>query len=61
MITKIINNVLILFLFLKIIINRVIHKVKKTQHQNPEFGHTRGEIHKKLEKKNTLAFKGGET
>ncbi len=55
MITKIINNVLILFLFLKIIINRVIHKVKKTEHQNPEF-----EIQKKLEK-NTLAFKGGET
>jgi len=26
---------------------RVIHKVRKTQHQNPEFGHTRGEIKKK--------------
>jgi hypothetical protein len=24
--------------------NRVIHKVRKTQHHNPEFGHTQGEI-----------------
>jgi hypothetical protein len=24
--------------------NRVIGKVKKTQHLNPEFGHTQGEI-----------------
>jgi hypothetical protein len=27
--------------------NRVICKVRKTQHQNPEFGHTQGEIRKK--------------
>jgi hypothetical protein len=27
--------------------NRVISKVRKTQHQNPEFGHTRGEIQNK--------------
>jgi hypothetical protein len=26
---------------------RVIRKVRKTQHQNPEFGHTQGEILKK--------------
>jgi hypothetical protein len=26
---------------------RVIHKVRKTQHQNPEFDHTHGEIQKK--------------
>jgi hypothetical protein len=26
---------------------RVIRKVRKTQHQNPEFGHTQGEIKKK--------------
>jgi hypothetical protein len=38
--------------------NRVIRKVRKTQHQNPEFGLTQGEIKKKLQK-NTLAFKGG--
>jgi hypothetical protein len=37
--------------------NRVIHKVRKTQHQNPEFGHTQGEIKKNLQK-STLAFKG---
>jgi hypothetical protein len=23
---------------------RFIHKARKTQHQNPEFGHTQGEI-----------------
>jgi hypothetical protein len=34
---------------------RVICKVRKTQHQNPEFGHTQGEI-KKKPAKNTLAF-----
>jgi hypothetical protein len=27
--------------------NRVICKVRKSQHQNPEFGHTEGEIKKK--------------
>jgi hypothetical protein len=32
--------------------NRVICKVRKTQHQkNPEFGHTQGEIRKKTCKK----------
>jgi len=25
--------------------NRVIHKVRKRQHQNPEFDHKQGEIH----------------
>jgi len=30
---------------------RVIGKVRKTQHQNPEFGHTQGEIKKKPAKK----------
>jgi hypothetical protein len=58
MITKIINNLFFSFLFFKIIINRVIHKVKKTQHQNPESGHTRGEIQKKLEKK-YISIQGG--
>jgi len=36
--------------------NRVIRKVRKTQHQNPEFGHTKSEIQKKLQK-NTSTFK----
>jgi len=31
--------------------NRVIHKVRKTQHQNPEFGHIQGEIQKNPAKK----------
>jgi hypothetical protein len=39
--------------------NRVMRKVGKTQHQNPEFGHTQGEIKKKPAKKSTLTFKGG--
>ncbi len=30
----------------------------KQQHQNPEFGHTLGEIQKKSLQKSTLAFKG---
>jgi hypothetical protein len=38
---------------------RVIRKVRKTQHQNPEFGHTQGEIKKKNQQKSTLAFNGG--
>jgi hypothetical protein len=38
--------------------NRVICKVRKTQYQNPEFGHTQGEILKNLQK-STLAFKRG--
>jgi len=29
----------------------LISKVRKTQHQNPEFGHTEGEIQKKPAKK----------
>ncbi len=39
--------------------NRVICKVRKTQHQNPEFGHTQGEIQKKNLQKSTLAFQQG--
>jgi hypothetical protein len=31
--------------------NRVIRKLRKTQHQNPEFGHTQDEIKKKTCKK----------
>jgi hypothetical protein len=31
--------------------NRVIRKVRRTQRQNPEFGHTQGEIFKKTAKK----------
>jgi hypothetical protein len=45
-----------LFIFWNLL--KVICKVKKTQHQNPEFGHTQGEIFKNLQK-STLAFKGG--
>jgi hypothetical protein len=36
---------------------RVIDKVRKRQHQNPEFGHKWVRLKKNL-KKNTLAFKG---
>jgi hypothetical protein len=40
--------------------NGVIRKLRKTQHQNPEFDHTQGEIFKKKTlRKSTLAFKGG--
>ncbi len=39
---------------------RLIHKVMKTQHQNPEFGHKQGEIKKTLQEQ-TLAFKGDDT
>jgi hypothetical protein len=39
--------------------NRVICKVSKTQHQNPEFCHTQGEILKKTCKKSTFAFAKG--
>jgi hypothetical protein len=31
--------------------NRVISKVRQTQHQNPKFGHTQGETFKKTCKK----------
>jgi hypothetical protein len=33
-------------------------KVRKTQHQNPEFGHTQGEIKKKPPKK-YISIQGG--
>jgi hypothetical protein len=39
--------------------NRVIHKVRKTQHENPEFGHTRVRSFLKPAKKSTLALRGG--
>jgi hypothetical protein len=48
----------IVIIMKKIPYNRVIHKVRKTQRQYPEFGHTQGEIKKNLQK-STLAFKGG--
>ncbi len=38
--------------------NRVIRKVRKTQHQNPEFGHTQGEIKIKGAKK-YFSIQGG--
>jgi hypothetical protein len=39
---------------------RVIHKARKTQHQNPEFGrHTRGEIKKKDPAKNYISLQRG--
>jgi hypothetical protein len=34
-----------------LVYNRLIRKVRKTHHQNPEFGHTEGEIKKKPAKK----------
>jgi hypothetical protein len=38
--------------------NTVIHKVRKTQHQNPEFGHIQGEIKKNPAKK-YIGIQGG--
>jgi len=38
--------------------NRVIHKIIKTQHQNPKFGHTQGEIKKKPAKKHISIQQG---
>jgi hypothetical protein len=38
---------------------RDIRKVRKRQHQYPEFGHTGGEILKKTAKISTLAFNLG--
>jgi hypothetical protein len=38
---------------------RVIRKVRKTQHQNPEFGHTQGEIQKKNLQKKYISTQGG--
>jgi hypothetical protein len=40
------------------IFNRVIGKVRTTQHQNPEFGHTQGEIKKNRQKK-YISIQGG--
>jgi hypothetical protein len=40
------------------VLNRVIRKLRKAHHQNPEFGHTQGEIQEKLGKR-TLEFEGG--
>ncbi len=37
---------------------RVIGKIRKTQHQNPDFGHTQGEIRKKPAKK-YISIQGG--
>jgi hypothetical protein len=37
---------------------RVIRKVRKTQHQNREFGHTQGEIQKRPAKKYTSIQRG---
>ncbi len=36
----------------------VIHKVRKTQHQNPEFDHTQGEVKEKPAKKYTSIQRG---
>ncbi len=38
--------------------NRDIRKVKKRQHQYPEFGHTQGEI-KKIPAKKYISIQGG--
>jgi hypothetical protein len=38
--------------------NRVIRKIRQTQHQNPEFGHRQGEIFKKPAKK-YISIQGG--
>jgi hypothetical protein len=37
---------------------RVIRKVRKTQHENPEFGHTQGEIQKNRAKKYISIWRG---
>jgi hypothetical protein len=37
----------------------IIHKARKAQHLNPEFGHTRDEIQKKLAKKKYISIKEG--
>jgi hypothetical protein len=41
-----------------LVYNRVIRKVRKTQHQNPEFRNTQGEIKKKPAKK-YISIQGG--
>jgi hypothetical protein len=38
---------------------RVIRKVRKTQHQNPEFGHTQSEIFKKPARKKYISIQWG--
>jgi hypothetical protein len=38
---------------------RVIRNVRKTQHQNPEFGHTQGEIQNKPAKKQHISIQRG--
>jgi hypothetical protein len=38
---------------------RVIREVRKTQQQNPEFGHTQGEIFKKTLQKKTISIQWG--
>ncbi len=44
------------------LVNRDIRKVRRIQHQNPEFGHKQGEIEKKLAKKYiSIQGEGGET
>jgi hypothetical protein len=37
----------------------VIREVPKTQHQNPDFGHTQGEIQKKNPPKKYNSIQGG--
>jgi hypothetical protein len=39
---------------------KVIHKVRKTQNQNPEFGHTQSEIFQKPAKKKYISIQGWE-
>jgi len=41
--------------------NKDIHKLRKRQHQYPEFGHTQGEIKKKPAKKYVSIQGGAET
>ncbi len=38
---------------------RDIHKVRQTQHQNPEFAHTQGEIRKKNLQKKYISIQVG--
>jgi hypothetical protein len=42
-------------------VNRVIRKVRKTQHHNPDCGHTQGKIFKKPAENNLyISFQGGD-
>jgi hypothetical protein len=47
-----VENFILFFEILKKLFsaNRVIRKVRKTKHRNPEFGHEQGEIQKNPEK-----------